>query len=345
MRRLTGYYGTYSSPESLGIYRFSLDLDTGLPAGPELTAEARDAKCLAGDDGVLAFPVQEGRQAGILLTSSSGKVLARRLFEGVTGCYLLFDGPVLYSANYHEGTVTVLSRSSLQLLRRLEMGKNAGCHQVIPHGDLILVPCLELDEVRMFDRTRDYAPAGSLRFPPGTGPRHGVFDRDGRRFFLVSERSNQLFLYRVDGRNFTLENAVSAAPGGATAALRLSRDQRFLYVSTREADLLSVFRLDGCLADLVQQVSCGGRHPRDFDLTPDGRWLVCLNRDSGSLVSFPIDPELGTLGTPAGFLTAPHCSGILLPEHQNLTQKGESRWKPSSTSASSVFPSWAEISP
>ena len=78
--------------------------------------------------------------------------------------------------------------------------------------------------------------------------------------------------------------------------MRLSQDGRFLYVSTRGIDLLSVFRLDGGAPALLQQRPCGGSHPRDFALSPDGDWLLCLNRDSGSLASFPVDRGTGLLG-------------------------------------------------
>jgi 6-phosphogluconolactonase len=177
---------------------------------------------------------------------------------------------------------------------------------------LVLVPCLELDEVRIYDPARGFAQVDALTFPAGTGPRHGVLDRAGERLFLVSERSNQLFLFGAEGRRFIPAAAYPVAEHGASAAIRLSRDERFVYLSTRESDVLTVFQTEGLTARRVQQVPCGGRHPRDFDLTADGRWLLCLNRDSGELVSFPADPGTGLLGPRCASLRAPRGSGILL---------------------------------
>ncbi|MFQ9705438.1 MAG: lactonase family protein [Enterocloster clostridioformis] len=76
----------------------------------------------------------------------------------------------------------------------------------------------------------------------------------------------------------------------ASAAIRLSPDERFLYVSTRFAEVITVFKIDhGCLAQ-IQQTGCGGIHPRDMVLTPDGRYLLVANRTRGGLVSFQINP-------------------------------------------------------
>ena len=75
-----------------------------------------------------------------------------------------------------------------------------------------------------------------MAFPAGTGPRHGVFTADHRRFYLVSETSNQLFTYAVSGPDFTLEGVVPVLPAGFAgradaAAIRLRGDM--LYISVR----------------------------------------------------------------------------------------------------------------
>jgi 6-phosphogluconolactonase len=53
---LTGFLGTYASPESLGIYRFTIDLRNGAMSYPELYYEAPDCKFLSLKDSLLASP-------------------------------------------------------------------------------------------------------------------------------------------------------------------------------------------------------------------------------------------------------------------------------------------------
>ena len=329
MNTLTGYIGTYASPESLGIYRFTMDLDNGNLSKPELYYGALDCKYLSLHGTLLAAPRKRDGQAGICLldTAGGGASLAGEAFyETAPACYVTQDDACIYTANYHEGCILVYRKSpdSLTLAKRIDIAPKAGCHQILFHNHYMLVPCLLLDTVKIYDCSRDFAPAGELRFEEGTGPRHGIFDKDHKMLFLVSELSNQLFVYSLaadtpSGPAITLEHVYPLLPGDAkykeppaSAAIRLSPDGRFLYVSTRFADIISVFYIDGCQLKLVQQTGSGGVHPRDFTLTPDGQYLLAVNRTKGGLVSFRINPETGCLNGPCSQVPAPEAVAVIL---------------------------------
>lgn len=84
---LTGFLGTYASPESLGIYRFTIDLRNGAMSYPELYYEAPDCKFLSLKDSLLASPLKrEGRSGICLLDTAHNKdnasaSLAAEVFE------------------------------------------------------------------------------------------------------------------------------------------------------------------------------------------------------------------------------------------------------------------------
>lgn len=80
------------------------------------------------------------------------------------------------------------------MTKRIDIQTKAGCHQVILHDDYLLIPCLLMDEIRIFKRSEDFALVKILKFPQGTGPRHGVFNSEHTRFYLVSELSNEFLL-------------------------------------------------------------------------------------------------------------------------------------------------------
>ena len=62
---------------------------------------------------------------------------------------------------------------------------------------------------------------------------------------------------------------------------------------------------------LLETVPSGGKHPRNFNLTPDGRWLLCANRDTDNVVIFRVDPKTGRL-TPTGHqITVPQAVCVL----------------------------------
>ena len=46
---------------------------------------------------------------------------------------------------------------------------------------------------------------------------------------------------------------------------------------------------------LVQHTPSGGKTPRHFSLSPDGRFLLVANQDAGNLVRFAVDPDTGRL--------------------------------------------------
>lgn len=319
MDRIRGFLGTYASDRSRGIYTFTIDINTGMLTAPELFYTAPDCKYLSLWNGLLAAPVRRETGSGICLLDvntdplpdDGGSLKAgggSELFTEVSpSCYVTQDDSFIYTANYHEGTVHIYRKDAgvPTLLKILENGREAGCHQVLLHGSYLLVPCLLQDRVCMFDREKEFAPAGELIFPKGTGPRHGVFDRAHRRLFLVSELSNQVFVYRVRQAEFTLCSTAKLslgqkAGGGApaSAAIRLSEDEGNLYVSTRFADVLTVFRVEDTVLTRLQQAGSGGCGPRDFILaggSAGGGYLLAVNRKEGGLVSFRLDPSDGTI--------------------------------------------------
>ena len=327
---MKGYIGTYEGMGSIGIYGFEMDGRAGEMSGGELVCEAPDAKFLALEDGVLAAPVKRGEQAGILLAdvrgrSGSGSPEGEKeevLTERVASCYVGMDGGRLFSANFHEGTVSVYRIEGLKadLEKRILIGEGAGCHQVLFSGRRMLVPCMELDEIRVFERDGAFAEAGRIRLPEGSGPRHGVCDREGKRLFIVGQKNNRLYCFHMmeDGEfreawNLELLDGTEES-GNEAAAIRLSADERFLYVSVRGADIVVVVSLEEGTGKVVQRKECGGRHPRDLVLAADGRFLITANRDSRDLVSFPVDQGSGRIGEECGRVRTGRAVCIALEE-------------------------------
>lgn len=332
---LTGFLGTYASAKSEGIYRFTLNQKTGKLSLPELYLKASDCKYLSLHGSLLASPVSHGEKAGIRfydIKNAKAALLDEAFEEETTACYVIQDANFIYTANYHQGIVLIYQKtgSGIQLHKRIEIARGAGCHQILFHSHYLLVPCLLLDEIRIFDREMDYRPAGAIKFPRGTGPRHGVFTKDHHFFFLASELSNEIYMYRMQDKtadSFSpdadmellsihpfLSKGTEYNTPPATAAIRLSPDERHLYVSTRFADIISVFLIEDNGLRLVQQVKSGGNHPRDFVLTEDGHFLLAANRTEGGLVCFPIHPGDGTLGEACSKVPAPEAVSIVLAQ-------------------------------
>ena len=331
---------------------------------------------------LLAVPRKVNGRAGLAVVNVATdplQVVGEYGEEQDCPAYVTGDGEFWYTANYHDGGIRIYkltetsnfpgneklptailtgedaaggekncgnALANLQLIHKLETGRESGCHQIILAGPFLLACCLVRDQILIYDRTRNWQQVGTIDFPKGTGPRHGIFTRDGQTLFVVSELSNELFVFAVgkklatqnsqptkilDGQNLNLQpeqdaqnnflTLISAQPlleqndlPAAAAAIRLSPDEKFLYVSVRERNVICVFALAGITATKIQEAPCGGDHPRDLVLTPDGKFVLAVNRYPGSIVSFSRDQASGKIGKAVSSITIPQAVSVVFTE-------------------------------
>ncbi len=304
---VNGYLGTYNINDGNGVYHFDFNEDNGKIASIKSLYHVDKATYVVSYKDNLITSMNKHNRSGISLLDSQGNLLDESLEEDKVPCFVLAKDDFVYTANYHDGLVRIyrIKDKQLDLVKQINVVNKAGCHQVILHGKYLLVPCLLIDEVRIYDTTNDYALVNTIRFPQGSGPRHGVFNKEHTRLFLVSELSNELFTFAVDGLNFEILNKIAlltpsqqhSSPAPSSAAIRLTENEQFLYISTRGTDILSVIKIDDkqVKPQIIQQCSCGGAHPRDFSLSPNEQYLVVANRDTNNLVSFLLDKTNGKI--------------------------------------------------
>ena len=350
--------------------------------GPERKSET--LACTEGNvqPQLLAVPRKVNGRAGLAVVDVATdplQVVGEYSEEQDCPAYVTGDSEFWYTANYHDGGIRIykLTETSnfpgnkklpaniwaseaaadvekkcgsaavnLQLIHKLETGRESGCHQILLAGQFLLALCLLREQILIYDRTRNWQQVGTIDFPKGTGPRHGIFTRDGQTLFVVSELSNELFVFAVGKKLATqslklakvLETqnlksqADQAAPNNfltlisaqllleqndlpaAAAAIRLSPDEKFLYVSVRERNVICVFALAGVTATKIQEIPCGGDHPRDLVLTPDGKFVLAVNRYPGSIVSFSRDPASGKIGKAISSINIPQAVSAVFTE-------------------------------
>lgn len=288
------YAGTYTAKSSQGIYSFSFE--DGRLSSSQLFCEIKNPKYLTKKDNCLITVADFDYESGVALINAEGDIKNKIAFENRTSCFITSEDDDIYTANYHTGVVTHLKlvQDELKFINSIQIQDGAGCHQILVFHDRILVPCLFLDRVFIFDRS--LKKIGSIHFNANTGPRHGVFSKDGKYLYLVSELSNELFVIETDEWNIIHQIPVLMSKEihvRDTAAIRLSDDEKFIYVSTRTKDVISVIELEDHKPTVIQTVSCGGKHPRDFVLL--GQYLLCANKNTNEVVSFKINDD-GTLG-------------------------------------------------
>ena len=109
-----------------------------------------------------------------------------------------------------------------------------------------------------------------------------------------------VFGYR-DGKLLKLQetSVVQKDFKGNTGAadIHISGDGKFVYATNRgTANTISVFRIlpDGRI-EWVETTSVLGKGPRNFTLSPDGRFVLVANQHSDEVVIFSRDVDSGKL--------------------------------------------------
>lgn len=304
-----GLVGTYSEHNSQGIYQFTLDQESGILGNVSVFASIKNSKYLAVTDEYVFALFDDQEQSGVAVYDFQGTLVVKETYENSTSCHLLVLGNDIYTCHYHLGTISHLifdpSKKTLSYMGQNVIMEKAGSHQVIANGNLLYVPCLHLDSIKLF--TRSLQEQGEISLPVGSGCRHGVFSLDGTYLYVIGELSNEIHVINVSKKEVVssyslLPENVRQNHGGA--ALRLSGDGKRLYASTREPEnRITVFHVEESTLLVETSFVVDGEHPRDILNVLNDRYLLVATRATNTMHSYDIEKEFAEINRveiPAG---------------------------------------------
>lgn len=268
---------------------------------------------------------------------ASGQLrLLNKVASGGAGATHLALDPVLkalFVANFGGGQVSALpvhDDGSLGPVSSVQHDYGSGPHprQSVPHAHAVAVDpghhfvlSADLGADRLFvyaydGKTGNLTPAKEpfAQLPPGFGPRHLVFTPDGKFLYMNNELSAQIQSFRWDGSTGRLEpietiSALSPSYSGekSAAELLVSKDGKFLYISNRGEDSVTVYAIDQGSGKLTerQRVPAQGAVPWGASLDPSGQWLLVANEASSSIAVFKRDAASGKLTATKETLSVP----------------------------------------
>jgi 6-phosphogluconolactonase len=332
------FLGTYTRRESKGIYSLVLDTDKEELVDLELLTEENSPTYLARSEKGFTYTVTEiDGKGGAGAYDPEFNFLNAVTEEGAPLCYVAVDEArqLVYGANYHKGEVHVykiLEDGSLEATDAVFHDEPVGPHenQNVPHvhytdltpDDRLVVCDLGTDRVYTYDVSNEgkLTEVATYVAPAGTGPRHLVFHPNTNYAYLFGELDSTITVLAYDAPTGTFKELqkVSTLPedfegfnGGA--AIRISSDGRFVYLSNRGHNSIAVFAVaeEGASVTFVQHISTEGDHPRDFDLDPTENFVICANQNTDNLTLYRRDPENGTLTLIKKDIYAPECVCVL----------------------------------
>ena len=236
-------------------------------------------------------------------------------FRGEDPCYVSTDGHFLAVANYSGGTLATYrlrEDGSIGPMDTLVVSGTGGpdmtrqdrphvhCAIFTPDGKHLLFSEFSADEIGRMDigpdGIRNYCRAATLH--ADYGPRHLLFDASGTHLYVIGELSGDITVFDYVAGTLTERQVIKADRLDARGAadIHISPDGRFLYASLRlRGDGISVFEVgaDGTLTYVGYQAT--GIHPRNFNITPNGRFVLVACRDTDAIEIYARSSETGLL--------------------------------------------------
>lgn len=317
------YIGTYTKKDSQGIYKVELS-EEGKVRSVEAVAKVDNPTYLAfsnnnkslysvskiEDKGaVSSFKVKE--DGSLELLTSVGK-------EDNPPCYVEVskDNKYLLSANYHTGTVdsySILQNGELGELLSTDAHEGSSVHprQEKPHvhfsgftpdGEYVFTCDLGTDEVTTYKLDKGIlTKVENFKVKVGSGVRHIVFTSDNKKAFVMTELTSEVISFDYDGKGKlsnpkyypTLPSDFNGENKGS--AIKISNDNKYIYVSNRGQDAIVVFEDKGDYLEQIQTISTFGKDPRDFNLNKDNTLAIATNETSGTITVYKVDKTTGKL--------------------------------------------------
>lgn len=216
-------------------------------------------------------------------------------------------GRWLLVANFLDPNVTVFPIGAEGVLGPAAAQVNPGRtpHQALtdPSGRFVFIPCRDDDHIAQYrfdSRKGTLTPNHPLRVSTPGRPRHLAFHPSGRFAYLMTESDIPVVAYRFDARSGALADPkpVDTRAGGG-AHIVVSPDGAFVYGSVRRSPaVIYVFAVKGDDGSLIEVQAFSAQDisgPRDFALSPDGRFLVVGGQEHHQLVVLARDPHDGRL--------------------------------------------------
>ncbi len=139
----------------------------------------------------------------------------------------------------------------------------------------------------------------------GAGPRHMCL-HSNKHIYVLNELNHTIDVLQWTAVNqpLQLKETYSTIPqrneNVFPAAIHLHPNEKYLYASNRGINdpeqSISLFKVkaDGLL-EYIDRYNAGGLVPRDFSISPNGKFLLAANQNSNNIVTFAIDQSNGTL--------------------------------------------------
>lgn len=230
--------------------------------------------------------------------SQDGKFVVIAAYDaGTTSLY-----PVNNDGTLRPATSVIINHGSGPVADR-QGQPHAHSIKFSPYSNQVFSADLGTDQFNIFTHEGDKLVQHGQKFvkmAPGAGPRHFDFYPNGKVIYVISELNSTVTAIRNEGGEWKIFQVLSTLPKdfkgtSYCADIHISKDAKYLYGSNRGHNSITVFRIDPGSQKLTFEtnVDTHGNWPRNFALTPDGKFMLVANQRSGNITVFKMNKETG----------------------------------------------------
>jgi 6-phosphogluconolactonase len=281
-----------------------------------------------GKQGVSAFE-RSGKASDVLRLINTQSTMDEKSAEengkgkndGSGPCFIFTNGKYIITANYGGGDISVFP-----------INKNTGgieplnqhfCFKPEANGTVSHIHCVRMTPDRKYLIATDLGKDCIYRFnidntatftnkrpllsnctviyhgERGLGPRHITFSNNGKFAYLINELGGVLVVFAYNNGELKVIQRIMAdeGEGHGSADIHISSDGKFIYTSHRlKKDGVAIFEIDqsnGMVTKVGYQET--GIHPRNFNITPNGKYVLVACRDTNEIQVFKRDAKTGLL--------------------------------------------------
>lgn len=324
------YVGTYTDKikesKSQGIYQYQLSTDGKLDSitlavktnNPSFLTKSIDKKYIIAtnsiDNGsITSFLIQNknlkkinssktNRNPCYVTTNKNNYVLTANYSSGTTNLHELKDGVLSDILDIQENKITIPSNHPRQ-----NSAHSHSCYFEPNSNNIITIDLgankLIFGSIDSISKKIVVNKFKELQMPIGAGPRILTFHPTQPWFYVVNELDATVSFVKKNLQNNTyqiietVETLSQDLKKGNTAAhIEISKDGKYIYMTNRGNDTVGVLEVsESGKLTLIQTISTHGKHPRNFVLSPDDKFVLVANRDSNNICSFKRNQKNGKL--------------------------------------------------
>lgn len=307
-----------------GIYSVELHTETGKLAVRHTTKSRNPSYFAISDNNKHMYAVSELDESSnpkvrsfAINDDSSLSFLNEQPIPGGYPCHIISKDNNVMVACYVTGNLLHYStRTNGELMPSLSEFQHSGssvnkerqegphAHQVAlhPNGREVYVCDLGIDRIKAYKLEENVLvpnPTKDCKVSEGSGPRHLVFNSEGNCAYVLNELTGTVAILEHKHDRFTAINDYTTLPEDfkgvpSSSAIRLHPNGKYLYTANRNLEAITIFSIESDALEAIDHQYTKGKELREFNITPDGNWLIACHQNSHDTVVYAIRDD-GTL--------------------------------------------------